>query len=202
MPKNEKKVGNSRWARPQLPKTGNKTREEIWTAVGAALTAWGEYESELGRLFSIFMAGDFPSPQAQRAFGAIRTFEGRSQMLWEAYEAFLAYHGRHIKEPKEFDELWNEATKAVKLRNDVAHGIVLPLSTQGAPVTNGYCLMPPYHDAKRDINDVPKFAYTAEMIGEFTTGFHNLIEAPRKFGNSIIEKIRAHRGRIPPRWNF
>jgi hypothetical protein len=202
MQKKKENIGHLIWSRPKLPTTGNQTKEQIWTAVGAALTAWGEYESELGHLFSIFMAGDFPSPQARRAFGAIKGFEARSQILREAYEAFQAYHGRHIKEPKEFYELWKQANEAVKLRNDVAHGIVLPLSTKGAPVTNGYCLMPPYHDAKRDINDVPKFAYTAEMIGEFTTGFHNLIEAPHKFRNSIIEKIRAHRGRIPARWNF
>jgi hypothetical protein len=191
------------WVRPNLPERGDHDKKDIWAAVGAAMSAWGEYETELGRLFAIFMAGDFPSPQAKRAFGAIRGFEGRKELLRAAYEAFFAYHGRHIDNPEAFKEILKQAKNAVKIRNDIAHGIVMPFTSKGKTEPNGFCLVPPYHDKNRDVNsDDPEFAYRAEDIMVFATEFGKLPKAPNEFGDSIIARIRAFRGPVPPQWNY
>jgi hypothetical protein len=80
MAKGPKQKTPSIWDRPPFPQQGDADKKEIWTAVGAAISAWGEYEAALGRLFTIFIAGEFPSPQARRAFGGIRSFEGRREL--------------------------------------------------------------------------------------------------------------------------
>jgi hypothetical protein len=91
MAKGKKQKAPSILDRPPYPQRGDADKKEILTSVGAAISAWGEYEEMLGRLFTIFIAGDFPSPPAKRAFGEIRSFEGRRYLLRGASEAFFHY---------------------------------------------------------------------------------------------------------------
>ncbi len=137
MAKGPKQKASSIWDRPPFPQRGDADKKEIWTAVGAAISAWGEYEGALGRLFTIFIAGEFPSPQAKKAFGAIRSFEGRRDLLRGASEAFFHYRKGTSEEQSCLKEIMRDAAHAVERRNDLAHGILrhrLNLEILSSPV--------------------------------------------------------------------
>lgn len=201
MTKGQKQKAPSIWDRPPFPQQGDADKKEIWTAVGAAISAWGEYEAALGRLFTIFIAGDFPSPQAKRAFGGIRTFEGRRELLRGASEAFFHYQKGTLEEQVRFKAIFTVSWDAAARRNDLAHGITMAFTPEGKSEPNGFCLMPSYYDSsKRDPNDVAEFAYRSASINTFASGFEGLITAPLELGNSIISRIRESRKGVPPRW--
>jgi hypothetical protein len=201
MAKGSKQKRPSIWDRPPFPPQGDADKKEIWTAVGTAISAWGEYESALGRLFTFFIAGDFPSPQAKRAFGGIRTFEGRRELLRGASEAFFHYQRGTPEEQVWFKAILKDASYAVERRNDLAHGIAMAFTPEGKSEPDGFCLMPSYYDSsKRDLNDIAEFAYRSASINMFASGFKSLIAAPLELGNSIIARIRESRKGVPPRW--
>jgi hypothetical protein len=200
MAKDPKQKEPSIWDRPSFPQRGDADKEEIWTAVGAALSAWGEYEGVLGRLFTIFIAVEFPSPQAKRAFGAIRSFEGRRDLLRGSSEAFFHYRRGTYREQVLFKAILRDASHAAERRNDLAHGIAMAFTPEGKSEPDGFCLMPSYYDSsKRDPNDIADFAYESATIKKFASGFEDLITAPRELGNSIVARIRESRGSLP-RW--
>jgi hypothetical protein len=62
------------------PEVGDKSIEETYAAVGRALSNWERYEWVLSHLFSVIVS-DTESEAARRAYGAVRTFEGRIDML-------------------------------------------------------------------------------------------------------------------------
>jgi hypothetical protein len=201
MAKGQKQKTPSIWDRPPFPQQGDADKKEIWTAVGAAISAWGEYESALGRLFTIFIAGEFPSPQAKRAFGEIRSFEGRRDLLRGASEAFFHYRRGTSREQVWFKAILKEASHAVERRNDLAHGIALAFTPEGKSEPNGFCLLPSYYDSsKRDPNDVAEFAYRSASINVFASGFKNLVNDPMELGSSIISRIRERRKGSLPQW--
>ena len=153
MPKREKPREPSIWDRPPFPQKGDADEKEIWTAVGAAVSAWGEYEAKLGRLFTVFIAGDSPSPQAKRAFGRIRTFEGRRDLLRGSSEAFFHYRHGTPQEQDLLKGIIKDALCAAERRNDLAHGIAMAFTPEGKSEPDGSCLMPSYYDSsKRDPN--------------------------------------------------
>jgi hypothetical protein len=198
MAKGSKQKAPSIWDRPPFPQQGDADKKEIWTAVGAAISAWGEYEAALGRLFTIFIAGEFPSPQARRAFGRIRSFEGRRELLRGASEAFFHYQKGTSQEQDLLKIIIKDAWNAAERRNDLAHGIVMPFTPEGKSEPDGFCLMPSHYDSsKRDPNDVADFAYRSARINTFTSGFEGLITAPIELGNSIVARIRQSRGSLP-----
>ena len=197
MAKSSKQKASSIWDRPPFPQQGDADKKEIWTAVGAAISAWGEYEAALGRLFTIFIAGEFPSPQAKRAFGGIRTFDGRRELLRGVSEAFFHYRKGTSEEQVWFKAILKDASHAVERRNDLAHGIAMAFTPEGKSEQEGFCLMPSYYDSsKRDPNDIAEFAYRSASINTFASGFKSLITAPLELGNSIVTRIRDSR----PRW--
>jgi hypothetical protein len=202
MTKGHKQRVPSIWDRPPFPQQGDADKKEIWTAVGAAISAWGEYEAALGRLFTIFIAGEFPSPQAKRAFGGIRSFEGRRDLLRGSSEAFFHYRKGTSGEQVCFKTILTDASRAVERRNDLAHGIAMAFTPEGQLEPDGFCLMPSYYDSlKRDPNDIAEFAYRSASINTFACGFENLITAPLELGTSIVRRIRDSRG-VLPQWTW
>jgi hypothetical protein len=190
------------WARPPLPTRGGRTERTTWKAVGEALSVWCQYEEALGRLFGILITGDFPSPQCTRAFGAIRTFEARRDMLREAGRAYFAYFAQTAEaQHQTFRSIITEASAAVTIRNDLAHGAVMPYVPQGTSNTIGYCLLPSYYDSrKRDISNIPEFAYNVVTIKNYVASVRQIMPRPEELGNNIIHGIRERRDRVPPRW--
>jgi hypothetical protein len=200
MPKGSKQKPPSIWDRPPFPQQGDADKKEIWTAVGAALSTWGEYEGALGRLFTIFMAGEFPSPQAKRVFGGIRSFEGRRDLLRGSSEAFFHYREGTSVEQVCFKTILRDASLAVERRNDFAHGIAMAFTPEGKSEQDGFCLMPSYYDSsKRDPNDIAGFAYRSASINTLTSRFEDLITAKLELGTAIVTRIRQSGGSLSRR---
>ena len=190
----------SLWDRPPSAAQGDSDKKEIWAAVGRALTSWGEYENQLGRLFNVLLTADFPSPQARRAFGAIRTFDGRLELLRGASEGFFHYRKGTPDEQKKFKDIFKDGKSAVERRNDIAHGMVMPFDWPPSS-DNGFCLYPSYYDRqKRDLNDLPAFCWNSKSINEIADNFDLLAPQAEALGNIIISRIRERRQGVPPRW--
>lgn len=76
------------WDRRPWPLFGDADMNELYAAVGRALSQWERYEGHLALLFSAFVTG-METDIARRAYCAVRTFEGRTDMLRAAAEAFF-----------------------------------------------------------------------------------------------------------------
>jgi hypothetical protein len=191
-----------------MPSSGDEDKGITLAAVGAALTAWGHYEAELGRLFTSLVAYDLISPGAERAFGAIRTFEARRDVLRSAGDAYFAhYYGKletdDVKQDREtFGGMLTISRNAVRVRNNIAHGVVVPYLPPRASETIGFCLEPSYYDSsKRTLWGNPEFAYNADMLNNFALEFGRMCEAPRQLWGSIVARAptspEKHRLPIP-----
>src|SRR5437667_11584857 len=83
------------WDAPPKPATADVS-EDIYTAVGKALSNWELVEAQLGEIFSIFVRTPvFLTPleePAMWAYGSVVSFNGRADMLEAAARGF--FHGK------------------------------------------------------------------------------------------------------------
>src|SRR5205823_2483035 len=79
------------WARRPGPDKGDATTAEIYAAVGEALTNWETYDAALGKLYALLVDPVVLMPVAQRAYGAVRTYEARNDMVLAATEAYCFF---------------------------------------------------------------------------------------------------------------
>jgi hypothetical protein len=163
------------WNRTPWPVCGDSDQDKLYAAVGRALTEWERHEAALSTLFSVFV-GDPMSAPARRAYGAVRTFEGRADMLRASAEAFFLGYGLPLRDLQEsFEVLLKDSVQASPRRNDIAHGAVSeyrrnPLDRTTR--TKSYALHPPFATFKgRNVEGVPEYCYTSVEIdfyqGEF-----------------------------------
>jgi hypothetical protein len=181
------------WDCRPWPASGDQDPNLIFAGVGVALTHWAHYETALCRLFSAFIALDRDSEAARRAFGAVRTFEARLDMLRAAADAYFKY----FPSP-ELQTIWIEIARLGRLfaerRNEIAHGAVaqfIPraLTTAGAP--DSTALMPADTDVKkRDIHGMPKYAYTAAALHHYALEFERLRQAPIELAGGIVTRAQ------------
>ena len=93
--------------------------------MGRALSAWAGFEHEFGRLFAAFDTPDRWLPQIERAYGAIRTFEARQDMVRAAAEAYYANFDLDFDNgKKEFRDITREVKETCRVRNNISHGHV------------------------------------------------------------------------------
>ena len=110
------------WDRRPWPANGDRTPNDVYCMVGLMLSQWERYEMALSHLFSAFVSsGDSYAPR--RAYVAVRTFEGRAEMLRAASSAYFD------ENPDErllntFKDILRNAIQYSQRRNDVAHGVV------------------------------------------------------------------------------
>ena len=111
------------WGRPVAPDSSDFTKESIFAAIGMALSAWEGFELALSLLFGLLVAPkDEPLP-AQRAYGSIVTFKGRTEMVEAAAEAVF-FISPNTDLERDIDDLIKWAVGFVARRNEIAHGIV------------------------------------------------------------------------------
>jgi hypothetical protein len=134
--------------------TGDGTADDVFRAVGMALTRWEFVEVALADIFTIFIGAPEispPSEPAVRAYGSIPGFKSRVDMVDAAGEAFFHIDTRerdkkiiegHAKQRAEFVELLKAIRGFADRRNDIAHGIV------HARKSESY-LGPPLYNAKK-----------------------------------------------------
>jgi len=186
------------WDPHPLPVMGDSDPASIFTAVGRALTEWNSFESHLSLLFAHFIALDAESIAAKRAFGAVRTFEARLDMLRAVAEAYFAHFPNDTISRRLYNLVKTEWRNFGARRNEIAHGLVQPwlwrVEAIGSDKTT-YCLVPMYFDFKKtDLSNRPKYAYTSEAILSYAQAFADLRSFPLEIATAIIVRGRANPG--------
>tara|TARA_R110000796_G_scaffold37393_4_gene94404 strand:- start:300 stop:929 length:630 start_codon:yes stop_codon:yes gene_type:complete len=172
------------WNSPPREPHGDVGAEQIYQAVGTALSQWEQIESILGEAFATFVESN--SPAAQRAYGSIISAVGRCSALNSAASIFFDLHPEKEKQP------YTEALKAVEFasarRNEIAHGVVKIFATPET-IGGGYYLLPPDYNSRKTEPSISfptdetldpfawtsfSYAYTSQQILDFTKRFQNL----------------------------
>jgi hypothetical protein len=174
------------WDRRPLPSAGDASVTETYAAVGEALTEWGKFECDLALLFCAFVSAAGAYRAADRAYTAVRTFEGRLEMLRAAAEVhFSTAKYQTIK--RHFNRVTGtDWRKYAERRNEIAHGIVQPYSsalshhviTKHQIAGRGYCLFPPYNEFRKTTLDrEPVYAYSSIEIRHYAAQFRLLSDS-------------------------
>lgn len=178
------------WDRQPWPKRGSKSAERLYASIGRALSSWEYFEADLGVIFSLLAARTVSTP-ARRAYYAVRTFEGRAEMLQAASEAFFA-ECANSELQDEFKALYKSAKLFAPRRNDIAHGVVDHFRRDpllGARKRfKSFALYPSFANYKdRALDQMPAYCYSAVEIDHYCYEFRGLVFS----GGHLVEGIRA-----------
>ncbi|MDE2104322.1 MAG: hypothetical protein KGL39_44200 [Patescibacteria group bacterium] len=166
------------WDRRPWPLKGDTDLNVIYASIGRALSQWERYEGVLSLLFSELVAGQ-ESEGARRAYSAVRTFEGRAEMLRAASEAWFA-DAPDAELLEAFKDVLRNALSFSQRRNDIAHGVVdyfqdpqrAFISFQEAAT---FALYPSYASFReRSLENRPTYCFTSVEIDYYFEQFYNL----------------------------
>lgn len=166
--------------------------DEIFTAVGRALSKWEQLQGYLALIFAQ-MIGEDPNGSftALRAFGTVTSQSNRLQILREAGKMFFEFHPSTHQE--EFSSLLVSVEQLERRRNEIAHGVVNPYVPDAADPTSGtYALLPAYYATrKRPVEDVamqitrPTYAHTAADVERIGDEFGSLVLLATKVAMTV-----------------
>ncbi|MGY4399879.1 hypothetical protein [Bradyrhizobium sp. USDA 3315] len=179
------------WERPYTPdfRGGDNTKQEIYIAVGAALTAWEELEAEVANLFAHLTgsADQYHLGPAIRAFGGVSGAKMRAQMLDLASSAFFDNLIMLDDQYELITTTFKDVTEAIKSyrgwsdrRNDVAHGAVREADdadpeSEMHTGPHTYLLYPSESNTRKwPTLGEPAYNFNAREIFKFTDGFIEL----------------------------
>src|SRR4051794_23508023 len=122
MPKKSKPKVLKDWDRRPWPAVGDANVDDLYASIGRTLSEWERYNGNLSLLFAAFISGPLEDA-ARRSYAAVRTFEGRLEMLRAASEAYFAVmpNGDLLED---FKDILRAGSKFAERRNEIAHGTV------------------------------------------------------------------------------
>ena len=171
------------WEVPDPPKIGDTTNDITFRAVGAALSQWEYFESNLSQVFSFLIGSGYGNVVAIRAYGSVENFRGRATMIERAAEVYFKYT-KDEKLQSLIEELLKRANQLSGRRNEIAHGIVNPYfeTENDRSIHKGFVLYPAYYATrKRKLPDeVPltevtlTYIYSSAEIANFGRQFDDL----------------------------
>lgn len=155
-----------------------------FAGVGRVISEWEGIEVGLCRIFS-FLVGD-PDGEAMRKYGEPHFFGARFVLLNQAADKFF------INRPcQELEGLLHLLGKDIlrysDRRNEVAHGIVMPLNafsfakrsiSNMRPRTNYWALLPAYYQLRRHGSDgLPDYVYDSRALNQIAGEMATLYSA-------------------------
>lgn len=153
------------WDRPVLDRHGDIDVDDIYVAVGRALSEWSMVEIALGRLYALL---DGAAPQvAWRTYAAERDPRTRHALLAQTADIYFA--DRTTDDDATCRKVIEAAGHAAQRRDDVVHGIAV-LFRPGA--LDGSYLVPTGFTAGD--SNVPDYAYTAAQLTTLRSQFGRL----------------------------
>jgi len=161
------------WDTTPWPEEGNSGHDELFLAVGRALSNWELVESAIAGLFTIVTVGSYHAPTAPaiRAYSTVTSATNRIQMVRAALESWL-YVWKDCPGGSNALNILKECGEWAARRNEIAHGIVDRLID--AP-KNAWFLFPSFYNArKRQLGDRPAYRYTAANIDYYSDCFVTL----------------------------
>jgi hypothetical protein len=97
----------------------SQQRQELYSAIGEAITSWIAVEDQLANLFAYFVAGDGMSLSAKAAFHAVLNFNSRLAMT------DAAARWRSGIDHERWRTLFNRLNRKSKQRNELAHFTII-----------------------------------------------------------------------------
>lgn len=186
------------WDRPPAREKGDEDADEIYRAMGSALSTWEMVEDVFATLFQELV--DSESIAAKRAYGAVVASGGRRDLLKAAAEVYFHIHKIDDDFRATFKNLIEHFNLAGVRRNEIAHGHVITLFHMEEEI--GSFLVPPsYNSRKTEAFVTPRrgdkfsilmgdYRYTSEDINTFSTkltSFHGIV---LKFSVSLSQAAR------------
>jgi hypothetical protein len=170
------------WDRRPWPARGDNSMDSVYAAVGRALSQWERYEGHLALLFSAFVTG-METDIARRAYCAVRTFEGRAEMLRAASEAYF-YTFPNLTLQEKFKTVIRDAKSYSPRRNDIAHGVLdhwepYPV-TLPRTIGETWALFPSaanFRD-RAFVQNAPEYCYTSAELLYFYQKFNDIAGPP------------------------
>jgi hypothetical protein len=165
------------WDRRPWPDSGDPDPQITFAAVGEALSHWEHLEGVVASLFASFVSDHGDNVPAKRAYVAVRTFEGRAEMLRASAEAFFAAFP-----DKDVQDTYEKFLRSIKefspRRNDIAHGVVAEFHRKIVSdlvyVPNYFALYPTIASFKqRSIDGIPSYCTGSAEIIYFSNKFRS-----------------------------
>jgi hypothetical protein len=150
------------------------TADQLYAAVGDALTQWEKLEEELAEIFSVLVGAPELTPgrgPAISAYGSVSNYTTRAAMLKAAADAFFRQYPAEIAAPLRdgFNGLMRRCGEFVARRNDIAHG------KRDIVVGRGHYLLPAFYNTKKHRPDEPMaFSYSSKEIRVYSNHFIDL----------------------------
>jgi hypothetical protein len=157
---------------------GDSSEDDLFKAVGRALTDWEFVEEALARIYVALMRSDIHTPNpAIRAYGAVLGSKARIDMIRAAGEAYmtLPYTGTLVfpsQARDAFGPLLDQCFEWGNRRNDIAHG-------RSWPSDNGseYFLFPALYSTKKwKLAQPPAYRYSSKEITTLSAAFQDLYD--------------------------
>jgi hypothetical protein len=183
------------WVQPtkSLEKKGDAADKanEMYAAVGRAMTAWEETEDRLAALYTQICEVEINSVGAVlRTFGSIEASGGRLKAIMTMLEVYLVDYLHFHEVAWKMDEFKKDVTAAQQRRNEIAHGRVVyiigaPLNAEGKPAWSpiGHYLIAPNYMTGRNV-----IAVTAEKVANDPAW---IISSTYCYVTSEIEEMRV-----------
>lgn len=169
---------SSPWDRCPWPSQGDHNQERLYAGIGRALSEWERYDTTLSFLFAAFVSPAAPLG-ARRAYSAVRTFEGRVEMLRAASEAHFSAHPDNERQ-EDWKTILRDSNKYAERRNEIAHGAVehyvpQPPALKTVGGVAGYALFPSFSTFRnRDLVGDPAYCYASPELEYFRARFYLL----------------------------
>jgi hypothetical protein len=193
-------INRPAWEIPPPDARGDVEIDEIFRAVGFALSNWEMLEIALAAAFAILTESG--SRAAVRAYGSLGSNTGRADALQSAAEIYFSE--RFPNEEAAFRQLTKVIKLAAPRRNDIAHGIagmVTSLDVDGG----GHFLFAAEHNTRRNHPGIDwdqgtssplfmrtaRYAYSSRQIEEFGRRFARIANEVDFFNRSLKKAERA-----------
>jgi hypothetical protein len=196
MAKNAKLKELSPWDRRPWPTCGDTNQDTLYAAVGRALSEWERYDATLSFLYSSLVT-TIQLLAARRSYSAVRTFEGRMEMLRAASEANFSEYPDAVQLTA-WKVILRNSMKYCERRNEIAHGAVdhyqpePPALTEFAALDT-FALFPSYATFRtRELDGTPTYCYTEAELEYFRQEFFKLRRPVIDLSSALMRDTRRY----------
>ncbi len=169
--------------RPPSP-LGDNDENQIFNAVGQALTEWEHVENACAKLFAVLVSANqrqtYHAP-AVRAYGCIFSTGTKAEMLRTAAKAYFSRRKGKAHFEAELMRVTQEYLEFANRRNEIAHGIVSRVfltektSLRGhRPGAIGLYLLPSFYNPRKFKNEIFTSRYTSSDLVYYRQEFTKL----------------------------
>ena len=180
---------------------GDAQENDIFVAVGSALTEWENVEVECAKLFAVLVSTSLKRTYlapAVRAYGAIISVRSKGEMLRLAAESY--FERRRAKQAS-FRDTFNERLKEYRefsnRRNDIAHGCLKSVFVTEQTTKKGrrrgaigFYLLPSFYNPKKFKEEKFSYQYTSSDIIYYRQEFTKLQLRIESLRERMIAKQR------------